>query len=43
MIEDGATPLEIIKEYPDARYVLIDNALYCLDDLDHPGGEFIIE
>jgi hypothetical protein len=38
LIEEGVTTEKILSEFPDARYVLVNNNFYCIDDLDHPGG-----
>lgn len=43
MIDQGVPTSRILHEFPDARYAIVDNCMYCLDDLDHPGGWFIIK
>lgn len=43
MINSTATTSEIVKAFPNIKWVMVNNEIYDLTNFQHPGGNFIIE
>ena len=42
-LNDGVSTEELMGEHPNLNWVLFNNDVYDITNLNHPGGQFILE